>query len=85
VGGLTDSLSTSALTSNPAGAFLSSSLYGWNGSTYVNPTAIMPGKGYWVFVGSPCTLTLTAPAAPVPPPAASASKVAVSSVMAGSK
>jgi hypothetical protein len=58
VGSVTGAVPASALTSNPPGAIVGGTLYGWNGTSYAAPTTLEPGKGYWVFVNAPCTLTV---------------------------
>lgn len=60
VGGPTTSVSTSLLSTTPSGSILNSSLYGWNGSSYSAATTFEPGKGYWVYVTAPCTVTIAA-------------------------
>ena len=58
VGSVSTSVPASSLTSNPAGAIVGGTLNGWNGTAYSTPTTLEPGKGYWVFVNAPCTLTV---------------------------
>jgi hypothetical protein len=59
VGSVSASTPIAKLTSNPAGAIVSGTLNGFNGSAYFTPTTIDPGMGYWVFVSQPCTLTVS--------------------------
>jgi hypothetical protein len=59
VGSVTSSVPASALTSNPSDAIVSGTLYSWNGTSYENPTTLVPGQGYWVFVNKACTLTVS--------------------------
>jgi hypothetical protein len=59
IGSVTSSVPVSSLTSNPPGAIVPSTLYGWDGSIYSAPSTLEPGKGYWVFVSAPCTLTVS--------------------------
>jgi hypothetical protein len=59
VGSVSSSVPAASLTSNPPGAIVAGTLYYWNGTAYVNPTTLDPGKGYWVFVNAPCTLTVS--------------------------
>jgi hypothetical protein len=59
VGSVSSPVPVANLTSNPPGAIVGGTLWGWNGSAYVTPTLLEPGKGYWVFVNAPCTLTVS--------------------------
>ena len=59
VGSVTVGVPASHLTSSPAGSIVSSTLYTYNGSAYVVPTTIEPGRGYWVLINQPCTLTVS--------------------------
>lgn len=59
VGSITASVLASKLTSNPSGAIVGGTLNSFNGSSYSTPTTLDPGKGYWVFVNAPCTLTIS--------------------------
>ena len=59
IGSVTAPVSASALTSNPSGAIVGGTLFGWNGTAYSSPATLEPGKGYWVFVNAPCTLSIT--------------------------
>jgi hypothetical protein len=67
VGSVTATVAASALTSNPPSAIVGGTLFGWNGTAYSAPTTLDPGKGYWVFVNAPCTLTISSAAAPAKP------------------
>jgi hypothetical protein len=58
VGSVTASVPVTALTSNPPGAIVPGTVFGWNGSAYATPTTIEPGSAYWVLVDQPCTLTI---------------------------
>jgi hypothetical protein len=59
VGSVTASVPASALTSTPAGAIAAGTLFTYDGTSYVQATTIDPGKGYWVLVNTPSTLTIT--------------------------
>lgn len=61
IGALSTSIPAVALASNPPGALAAGTLWGWNGTAYVQPSTIDPGRGYWVFVNAPCTLSLSLP------------------------
>ncbi len=58
IGSVSTTVPVSALSSNPPGAIVSGTLYGFNGSGYFKPTQIESGKSYWVYVNAPCTLTI---------------------------
>ncbi len=60
-GSVTSSVPASALTSDPVGAITPGTLFGWNGSAYIQPMTIEPGRGYWVYVNAPCTLKISQP------------------------
>jgi hypothetical protein len=59
VGSVTSPVSVSALTSSPADAIVPGTLYAWNGTSYENPTTLVPGQAYWVFVNKACSLTVS--------------------------
>jgi endonuclease/exonuclease/phosphatase family metal-dependent hydrolase len=61
LGSVTSSVPVTSLLTQPSGAIVPGTIVGWDGSKYFAPQTIEPGKGYWVFVSSPCTLTLTSP------------------------
>ena len=58
VGSVSSALPTAHLASTPSGAIVSGSVYGFDGLRYEVPEELEPGKGYWVFVNAPCTLTI---------------------------
>jgi hypothetical protein len=60
VGALSDSVVATALTSTPSNAIVPGTLYGWNGTNYITPTVMEPGKGYWVLVNQPCLISMSA-------------------------
>jgi uncharacterized repeat protein (TIGR02543 family) len=59
VGSITNAVAASKLTSVPSTAIVPGTLYGYNGASYVAPTTLVPGKGYWVLINAPCTLTIS--------------------------
>jgi uncharacterized repeat protein (TIGR02543 family) len=59
VGSITNAVPASKLTSVPSTAIVPGTLYGYNGASYVAPTTLVPGKGYWVLINAPCTLTIS--------------------------
>jgi formylglycine-generating enzyme required for sulfatase activity len=59
IGSVTNSVPASKLTANPIGAIVPGTLYGYNGTSYVAATTLEPGKGYWVLMNAPCTLTIS--------------------------
>lgn len=62
IGSLSVAVPVSSLVSDPPGAIVPNSIYAtYNGSNYTHPQFFEPGKGYWVFVTQPCTLTLSVP------------------------
>ncbi len=56
VGSKSSAVPVASLTSDVPGSIVA--VWGWNGSTYVSPSQIEPGKAYWVFVNAACTLTI---------------------------
>lgn len=58
IGSISASAAASNLTSSVSGSIVSGTLNGWNGVSYSTPSTFEPMKGYWVFVTSPCTLTI---------------------------
>ena len=58
IGSLTTSQHVGKLTSNPPGAIVPGTLFGYNGTSYFTPTMFEPGKGYWLFVNAACILTI---------------------------
>jgi hypothetical protein len=58
VGSVSASKPAANLVSSPSGAIVGGTLNSWNGTSYAAPTTLDPGKGYWVFVSQPCTLTI---------------------------
>jgi hypothetical protein len=59
VGSVTTSVPASHLTSTPIGAIVPGTIYGYNGTSYATATTLEPGKGYWIFISAPCTLTIS--------------------------
>jgi hypothetical protein len=57
VGSVSSTVPVSALTSSVPSSI--SAIWEWTGSGYVVPTVLKPGKAYWVYVNSPCVLTVT--------------------------
>lgn len=56
VGSKSTTVPVANLTSDVPGSIVA--IWSWNGSSYVVPTQIVPGKAYWVFVNAACTLTI---------------------------
>ncbi len=77
IGSLTTAVNVSSLTSNVPNSIVPNTLWGYSG-TYVQPEQFIPGKGYWVFVNQPCTLTISAgslaPSEPVIDPGVTVTK-----------
>jgi hypothetical protein len=59
IGSLTQTASPSAIVTQPSGAMVPGTLYGWNGTNYVTPTILEPGKGYWVLVNQACVVSMS--------------------------
>jgi hypothetical protein len=68
VGSVSSTVPASSLSSSPAGAMVPGTLYGYDGSMYMNASTLEPGKGYWVLVSVPCTLTVSSGAGSSPGP-----------------
>ena len=58
IGSVTSAVSSSHLTSDPPGCIIARSLHGFDGLAYHEPATLLPGRGYWVLVNAPCTLTI---------------------------
>jgi hypothetical protein len=58
LGSTTSVIAPDHVISEPAGHIEPGSLYEYNGTGYVAPAAIIPGKGYWILVSGQCKLKL---------------------------
>ncbi len=56
VGSKSTTVPVANLTSDVPGSIVA--IWSWNGSAYVVPAQIEPGKAYWVFVNAACTLSI---------------------------
>ena len=59
LGSVSSAIPVSHLVTNPTGSVVPGALYTFEGSTYTMPTTFQPGRGYWVFVNQPCTLSIS--------------------------
>jgi hypothetical protein len=63
VGGMTYSVGLAADL-----GYLQRTLWGWDGSKYVQSSSLMPWQGYWIKASQVLTLRITKPVPPGPPP-----------------
>jgi len=57
LGALSSVVPASSLSSIPPEAIRRNSLYEYDGA-YVRPSSLMPGKGYWLYITEPCSITV---------------------------
>lgn len=58
IGSISRAIPVGNVSTNPAGAILSGSVYEYAGGQYRAPAEIQPGRGYWVYLLFPCTIRL---------------------------
>jgi hypothetical protein len=58
IGSLANTVPVSNIVSSPPSALAGGSVFGFNGSVYTAPATIEPGRGYWLYVYQPCTITV---------------------------
>jgi len=59
LGSISNPTSINNIIVTPISALAPGSLFGFNGLQYTVPTVLEPGKGYWMYVYQPCTITVT--------------------------
>lgn len=58
IGSVTNPTAIENLSIIPPSAAVPGSLFGFDGSAYIIPTKLEPGKGYWLYVYQPCTINI---------------------------